>query len=126
MHLEEAVEAIQKQVYICDFGREGQLNVSMHAPHCCSHFCILGALLGLHAPLEPTQHTQATVPQKGKDRDQDIVLLWCRSCRERVGRFHWLGYPCVPNLGPQPCLVALEGGIMAPSCGPSCVWGGGI
>ena len=36
--------------------------------HCCSHYCILGALLGPHAPLEPTQHTRAAFPRKVKRR----------------------------------------------------------
>lgn len=46
------------QVYICGFGRKG---VSVHSPHCCFHYCILGALLRLQASLEPAQHSS---PQK--------------------------------------------------------------
>lgn len=75
------------QVYICGFRREGQLGVSMNAPHCCFHSCILGALLGLQAPLEPTQYVN---PQKKKenDSDQEVVLLWCHTFRETMGKFH--------------------------------------
>lgn len=58
---------IQKEIFICGFGREGQLSVSTSTPHCCSRSCMLGTLLCLPTPLKPTQHMQAMVPQKGKE-----------------------------------------------------------
>lgn len=95
---------IQKQVCICGFEREEHLGVSMHAARCCSPSFILGALLGLQAPLEPTQH-MSPQKKKEKDRDQEVVLPWCHGFRVIVGKFH---YPSMLNLVPQPCLVPWE------------------
>lgn len=92
--------------------------------HYCSCSCILGALLGPHAPLEPPQHMWASLLQKGKKRT-GTKKLFCfgpTAARRAWGGFTGQAAHVCRIWAPSRALVPWKEALWLPAVAPAVHW----